>query len=561
MLSSCDDRGAAAVDREGLEAALEAKAIGHRQRRFVRDVLRLAILFGLASMLACSLDVSLSLSFKISANARVLSPAAAQQAEVSQDNVTLPAAAVADQKIEVGSILVTEDFVRRATRVDQAADKVSVTTEDASLADVIEEGESETVEDLGARTEVRSAWGTVSPKAIWTGKGFEFDVVHQTVVDDPTLGARVWLDGRVYFHPVLDVGIKFGVFSLKSAHAIARGEFGATLTATGRVAAGVSRTYSIVLWRSPSFSVPLPPIGPVPIVFKSQLTVRAVVTVSAVGAVIVQTSVDLMASGGYGFRYDDGKFSAVHEWSASGTVAPPTIDFAAALDLRAALRAELDGGFAGGWGPLSAGGGLRLGAEAWADLHVDPTSWKARAGLKADAQASLKLLWREVPVGGLFRVYPAPGSPSEGVLKEWIGGKPSTTSLCKPDGAITCGGWPGCTLCKSGASCILPKDCSSGVCAGGFCAGSAGAGAPGSGCATDADCAQGGLCARETLKSGATEGRCRAAHCSNEVRDADEPDNDCGGKDCSRCLQGSACRVDGDCVDGWCVGGKFCWHH
>ncbi|MDB4980185.1 MAG: hypothetical protein JWM82_937, partial [Myxococcales bacterium] len=90
----------------------------HGHARLFRDALRLAFLFGLAAMLACSLDVSLSVSFKLSVNTRVLSPAASQQAEVSHDNVTFPAAAVADQKIDEGSILVNEDFVRRATHVE-----------------------------------------------------------------------------------------------------------------------------------------------------------------------------------------------------------------------------------------------------------------------------------------------------------------------------------------------------------------------------------------------------------------------------------------------------------
>ena len=70
---------------------MQAKTNDHGQARLMRDALRLAFLFGLAGMLACSLDVSLSLSFKISVNARVLSSEASQKAEVSQDNVTFPA--------------------------------------------------------------------------------------------------------------------------------------------------------------------------------------------------------------------------------------------------------------------------------------------------------------------------------------------------------------------------------------------------------------------------------------------------------------------------------------
>ena len=139
------------------------------QASLLTSALRVAVLCGLVGMLSCSLDVSFSVSFKLSANARVLPPAAAQRAEVSTGTVTFPADAVADQKLEGGSVLISEDFIRRAMRVDRTADKVVVTTEEASLADVVEEGESSVVEDLGARTEIRSAWGSVYPQAFWNG--------------------------------------------------------------------------------------------------------------------------------------------------------------------------------------------------------------------------------------------------------------------------------------------------------------------------------------------------------------------------------------------------------
>lgn len=517
-----------------------------------RSVLRLLLLLALAGTLSCTIQGSFSVSFKISLNARILSDDAAQRAEVTTDSVTLPAEVVAEQRIEEGSILVADTFLRRVTRVERANGKATLATEEASLADVVEDGETSTIEDLGERTEIRSAWGNVSPKTTWSAKGFEVDIVHRSVVEDPKTGARLWLDGKVYFRPVLELGMKFGTFRLQSARAVARGDFGASMVVTGKADSSLAGTYSVVLWRSPKFSVPLPPIGPVSVKFTSQLTLRATIRVASSGTISVRAGIDVAAKGAYGFSYEQGQIRPIREWSPSASVIPPTVDLLGTLNIRAGLRAELDGGFYGGWGVLSAGGGLRLSIEPYADLNVAPTRIGLRAGLNAESETSLRVLWRDFPS--------QPTPLYDGVLKEWKLDNPPRTAACSAGSAIVCGALPGCAKCKSGESCFTNTDCGVGVCAGGMCSASAGTVPAGGACRVDGECRPGSVCTSEIARTGAIVDRCRPVHCSNQKKDLGESDIDCGGGECPGCGFLASCLSSPDCEEGRsCVGRRACF--
>ncbi len=65
-------------------------------------------------------------------------------------------------------------------------------------------------------------------------------------------------------------------------------------------------------------------------------------------------------------------------------------------------------------------------------------------------------------------------------------------------------------------------------------------------CREDADC------------SGTTpkceRGQCVPDHCTDGVRDLDEPSLDCGGVDCAPCLDGKPCNAASDCASGVCMG-------
>ena len=53
-------------------------------------------------------------------------------------------------------------------------------------------------------------------------------------------------------------------------------------------------------------------------------------------------------------------------------------------------------------------------------------------------------------------------------------------------------------------------------------------------------------------------GKCAppAASCTNNEKDGDETDVDCGGGTCPKCNAGKKCKVNKDCKSGWCVKGK-----
>ncbi len=64
--------------------------------------------------------------------------------------------------------------------------------------------------------------------------------------------------------------------------------------------------------------------------------------------------------------------------------------------------------------------------------------------------------------------------------------------------------------------------------------------------ALGADCSEGGdVCDGK--------GNCVLDHCNDQIADADETDEDCGGNSCSRCDLDKSCELGRDCASGVCV--------
>ncbi|MBN2191506.1 MAG: hypothetical protein JW751_01715 [Polyangiaceae bacterium] len=121
-----------------------------------------------------------------------------------------------------------------------------------------------------------------------------------------------------------------------------------------------------------------------------------------------------------------------------------------------------------------------------------------------------------------------------------------------------CGG-PSCGPCPDRSRCIEHSDCESGRCVNGRCAVPSCTDLVTNGDETDRDC--GGSCETKCQNLQSCErGRdcisdycdpvinlCAAAECSDEVKNGDETDLNCGGPDCPACSVGQVCLADRDC--------------
>jgi hypothetical protein len=132
---------------------------------------------------------------------------------------------------------------------------------------------------------------------------------------------------------------------------------------------------------------------------------------------------------------------------------------------------------------------------------------------------------------------------------------------CSEGAGIKCDGSGECAECLSPGDCTskvctvlgacAPPECGDGVkngdetdtdC-GGPCGATCGTGKS---CDTEADCLN-GVCNAMTMK-------CAAPTCTDDVKNGDETDTDCGGLCGSSCGPGDSCEVDEDCVGDTCSG-------
>lgn len=523
-------------------------------KRNVLHAIQLLALVGLANLLACSFEASFkaSVSVRISANARVLSTDVNKKTEIAPEQLTIPANSIEGGEFKPGEILVSEDFVRKVVSSSPAGENVIVKTNRASLEEVIEQGEFAATYDISSEQEVAGQFGGASPKATWSGRGFDVVLDRRSILLDEATNARIWLDGSLSFRPLIDIHLKFGP---TYAHAIARGTLDAKLNVTASAAMKKSYTKSVLLWESQPFTMPLGHVGPVPIKFKAKLAIRALLAVNATGKVIVTTGYVFHGAGGYGFRYQDGAMNAVEEWETSGELSPPVVTSTGTFDVHAGLRAEIDGGLNGDVFLASATGGLRLSTEMYGDAHVDPINWSARLGVRADASAFLEvvaLAWSREFVTKPLEIFNRP-------LISWptTATAPSAQAACSGASPITCGASfdPKCSACKDTERCVIASDCASKFCYGGYCFPSeVYSKAAGEECTADWSCSAGLSCATEIQPDRLIRQICRPDHCSDELANADESDRDCGGG-CRPCLEGFGCRTKDDCASGVCEWG------
>jgi len=104
--------------------------------------------------------------------------------------------------------------------------------------------------------------------------------------------------------------------------------------------------------------------------------------------------------------------------------------------------------------------------------------------------------------------------------------------------------------CSSGQCTCVPncsgKTCGQGNGCGQTCPGTCGNGQT---CTQSSECGAGSTCTGQGA-SGSLTCEPVGTHCTNNLKDREESDVDCGGADCAQCPHGKICNADADCVTG-----------
>ncbi len=132
---------------------------------------------------------------------------------------------------------------------------------------------------------------------------------------------------------------------------------------------------------------------------------------------------------------------------------------------------------------------------------------------------------------------------------------------------IDCGGSVSCSDCSTDKNCQVAADCLDGVCSGNpkKCAAAACNDNVKNGTESDQDC--GGSCSKcvdlklcntiadcQSVVCSGSPKRCQVPTCSDGAKNALETDIDCGGATCSKCPASKACLVAADCQSSVCTG-------
>jgi len=524
---------------------------------------------------------------RISPNAKPLSDAVAMQATVDRDQLVFPSAGNTDlAALQQGQILTSafgEGFLRRVSSVDSSnPSSIVVHTEQASLEDVVEEGESSTTLDFASVSpEVWRSWPNVRP------------------LDTGEPGFQVTLDGReIWANEALGVSVKITKGSLTiqnglSFHAIASGQLAVDTQIEATCTKSLPQTtFQTELWRSPSFKVPMPAFGPIGVVVDASLVINGGVEISASGEIRVTAGASTSLNVEYGIRYENSAWQTVAASTPTWTSNGPTVTAQADIHALAYVSGGVDIGFFGGLNLLlwkaGAAGNVTFSVDPYVQYDYSSSNtpvWALRAGLRGRYSASLKVLGASVvdvsPPSVLFdtssQVLPAegasgdpPGSP--GTCSDGTQDELETDTDC--GGPIGQGGCPPCAA--PGNGCVEDADCQSGGCANGACTkvlpstctngtqdgdetgidcGGSCLACVGASCSTGIDC-QTGSCE----PNGDSQGTLTCAldpACTNGVKDNGESDVDCGGP-CAPtqpCSDGLVCAVPADCASLECTSG------
>lgn len=462
----------------------------------------------------------------ISKNARPLSDDRARTATIFPDKLLFPPSAQDWLgEVQTGEILVSgheDGFLRRVTSIENSADSVVVHTEAAALTDVVEQGSTSVSIDF-ANLEPTSFHQTpgLSPQAA-SGEPFSFEqnLAGRTIEAGDGISVHI-TKGFLSFHPSIDVGITIRGWGVDEARAIAKGTFSSDFQVEIEGALELHKTKEVTLWESPSLKVPLPPIGPVPIVCEGRLVIKAGFQLDAAGKISVTLGQGFSFDSSFGVRYtSDGGWNKVSSFDPQWMPEPPTLGADVQVQARGYLRSSLVLGFYGGSKIFGTGAQVDLSVIPGLRLSYSssdpPPGWGLYGGLRVEATPALTVLHKDL-LSSTITLYdqeklllPAEGS----------GDAPPVEAGDCADGiedgletSIDCGG--ACAMdCGIGYGCVADDDCSEGAC---------------------------------------ISAECVPSSCVNGTQDADEDGVDCGGP-CPACSGGS-CQDSSDCFGSNCIDG------
>jgi hypothetical protein len=138
----------------------------------------------------------------ISKDARPLRDATATHATIKPTQLVFPLSDQSDLVGTEGKVLVSgvgDGFLRRVKTVTTTGDTVTVDTEDASLTDVVEQGETWTTFSLGDHPQVWRDWPGVRPQSVGpNGAGFEYPLTGKVLY--AAEGIKVWVAAQIRRH-------------------------------------------------------------------------------------------------------------------------------------------------------------------------------------------------------------------------------------------------------------------------------------------------------------------------------------------------------------------------
>lgn len=462
----------------------------------------------------------------ISDKAHPLADEDARTATVFPDRLEFPLTSQSWlEGISAGDVLVSahdSGFLRLVTSMQTTATAIVVYTELAELTDIVEQGESETVVDY-ASLELASADGfpELSPQAK-AGDPYIFttDLSGEVIKLGDGVNARI-TKGLISFKPALDIGVSIQHGSVVEAHALANGAFTSDFEVEIQGVLATNTTKEVIIWQSKDFSVPMPPIGIVPVTCAASVAIKAGFTLDATGQMKVTLAQTFDLDGQMGVRYDSASgWEKVSSFQPNWAPQPPIIGANVQVNATGYLSGALKFGFYGLWKKFGTGGEVEIAAKPYVRLSFDSAEpapgWGLYTGLHVDATPSLKVFNKSL-VEKTFRLYESETLrlPEEGSNDP----APVDSGNCSDgqenglESSVDCGGQ--CAAdCGMGGECVIDDDCMSGAC---------------------------------------VNGECASANCDNAIQDADEAGVDCGGS-CPACSGGS-CQDSSDCVSGNCVDG------